>query len=162
MQLRDPDIYALIQKIGEHFNTNISSRYIRPVLMNIQVDSENGINIAALTERYEQYRYQGYQLSDLYRQILALSWFCFRIRHTVLNDLKNQVFLKDAGARTGQDKVFRDMAIFNFPANLQVLVGLLVELYSKAQAEDKRFNEGRRLVKDTIPELKNLEHYLHE
>ena len=51
MQIRDPDIYALIQKIGEHFNSNISNRYIRPVLMSIQVDSENGINIAALTER---------------------------------------------------------------------------------------------------------------
>lgn len=162
MQIRDPDIYALIQKIGEHFNSNISNRYIRPVLMSIQVDSENGINIAALTERYEQYRYQGYQLSDLYHQIFALSWFCFRIRHTVLNDLKNQVFQKDAGPRTGQDRVFRDMAIFNFPANLQVLIGLLVELYNKAVAEDQRINVGKRLIKDSIPDLKNLEHYWHE
>ena len=79
MDFEDKDIYALIEKIGVHYNQNVANRYIRPVLGAVLAESEFSGDCTALTERFEQYQYQGYYLDDLYRQILALFKLCEKI-----------------------------------------------------------------------------------
>ena len=55
-RIKDPQIVRLIERIGEHYRTNISNRFLRPVLLQLQVDKNTWDQIEILTEKMELYR----------------------------------------------------------------------------------------------------------
>ncbi|MDR0496957.1 MAG: hypothetical protein LBH42_05020, partial [Treponema sp.] len=60
MQVRDAQIIRLIERIGEHYRTNISNRFIRPTLLTLPLEKSTWDSIEMLTEKLEQFRYQGF------------------------------------------------------------------------------------------------------
>lgn len=152
MQIRDAQIIRLIERIGEHYRTNISNRFIRPTLLTIPLEKQSWDQIETLTEKIEQYRYQGFHLDELYRQILAAARFVSVIRRDLVPSLRNRL----AMSSTGPDKVLRDMAVNNFASNLQVFADLVNELYILLVELDKNEAKGRRPLYMSIPELNDV------
>lgn len=152
MQVRDAQINRLIERIGEHYRTNISSRFIRPVLLQLPLEKQSWDLIEELTEKTEEYRYQGFHLDDLYRQLAATAHFVSLTRHDIVPGLRNRI----SGAASGPDKVLRDMAVNNFASNLKVLADLLNELYVKLVELDKADAKGHRPAYLSIPELEDI------
>ena len=142
----------MIERIGEHYRTNISNRFIRPALLQLPLEKQSWDLIEILTEKIEQYRYQGFHLDELYRQIIATSRFVSITRRELVPSLRVRL----AGIGSGSDKVLRDMAVNNFGSNLQLLADLLNELFVCLVELDKAEAKGRRPLYMSIPELKDI------
>ena len=152
MPVRDAQIIRLIERIGEHYRTNISNRFIRPALLQLPLDKMTWDQIEILTEKIEQFRYQGFHLDELYRQIAAAARFVSLTRRELVPGLRNRL----GGSQGSSDKVLRDMAVNNFGSNLQLLADLLNELYVKLVELDKLDSKGRRPLYMQIPELSDI------
>ena len=152
-RIKDAHIVRLIEQIGEHYRTNISNRFLRPVLLQLQIDKTTWDLIEILTEKMELYRYQGFHLDELYRQIAACARFVEVARNRA--NIKNKLNSVPTG---GQDKILRDMALSNFAYNLKVWADLLNELFVGLVEMDKReAGEGKSLpVYSQMTELYNV------
>ncbi len=152
MQIQEPEIVRLIERIGEHFKTNISNRFIRPVLLQLPIDKQSWDLIEVLTEKIEQYRYQGFHFDELYRQIAVAARFVSLCRKEIVPTLRSRL----SGGGSGPEKVLRDMAVNNFASNLQLFADLLNELYVKLVEIDKRESKGRIPVYKQMTELQEI------
>ena len=153
MPIREPHIIRLIERIGDHYRVNISNRFIRPALLQLPLEKQSWDQIEILTEKLEQYRYQGFHLDELYRQIVAASRFVSVTRRELVPTLRMR-FAGHGGS--GADKVLRDMAVNNFGSNLQLLADLLNELFVSLVEIDKAEAKGRKPLYMNIPELKDI------
>ncbi|MDR0876993.1 MAG: hypothetical protein LBN21_02985 [Treponema sp.] len=152
MQVRDAQVVRLIERIGEHYRTNISNRYIRPALLQLPLEKQSWDQIEVLTEKFEQFRYQGFHLDELYRQISAAARFVALTRRELAPSLRNRL----GGGGGGPDKVLRDMAVNNFGSNLQLFADLLNELYVSLVELDKADSKGHKPLYLQIPELQDI------
>ena len=151
MQVKDQEVVRLIERLGDHYRSNISNRYIRPALQHLPLDNQTWDLIEKLTERSEQYNYQGEHLDDLYRQIAAAARFTALARKDLAPTLRLHL-----GSGPGTDKVLRDMAVNNFLSNLKILADILNELYLKLVALDKEDSTGRVPLYLQMPELNEI------
>ncbi|MDR0321096.1 MAG: hypothetical protein LBI28_06310 [Treponema sp.] len=149
-RIKDPHIIRLIEQIGEHYRTNISNRFLRPVLLQIQIDKNTWDLIEVLTEKMELYRYQGFHLDELYRQIAA----CARFIEIARN--KTTIKSKLSTLPESRDKILREMAVSNFASNLRVFSDLLNELYVSLVDMDKKDSGKTVPVYSQMPELYNV------
>ena len=151
--IRDAQIVRLIERIGEHYRTNISNRFIRPALLQLPLEKQSWDQIEALTEKIEQYQYQGFLLDELYRQVIACSRFVSIIRLELVPILRNRL---SGHTSSDSDRVLREMAVNNFSSNLKLFVDLVNELYIKLVELDKKEAKGKRPVYMSIPELQDI------
>lgn len=161
MQVKNPEIFALIETISEHYRNNISNRFTRRALSSMSLDPGSWNLIEELTEKAANYRYQGYHFDELYGQVLALARFIYQARKQVSPNLRQ---LSSFGATkvSDSDRIFRDMAIVNFASNLKILADKLDALYVKIAALDKEAAGSLPPVYSTIPELRDMGRYLVE
>ena len=152
MPVRDARIIRLVERIGEHYRTNISNRFIRPTLLQLPIEKQSWDLIESLTEKVEQYQYQGYHLDELYRQIAAAARFVGHARRDMVPGLRNRI----GGSSDGSDRVLKDMAVNNFASNLQLFADLVNELYVCLVDLDKAEAKGKRPVYLSIPELQDI------
>jgi len=149
----DAHIVRLVERIGEHYRSNISNRFIRPALLQLPLEKQSWDLIEVLTEKIEQYRYQGFYMDELYRQIVAASRFVAITRRELVPSLRLRF---NANASAGPDKVLRDMAVNNFGSNLQVFADLVNELYVSLVEIDRAKAKGRRPLYQSIPGLQDV------
>jgi hypothetical protein len=152
LQVKDAHIIRLIERLGEHYRSNISNRFIRPTLLTLPMEKQSWDLIETLTEKIEQYRYQGFHLDELYQQSIAAARFVSVSRRDLVPTLRNRL----AGNGPGPDKVLRDMAANNFASNLQLFADLLNELYVCLVEMDKTQAKGRRPLYASVPELSDV------
>jgi len=156
-RIRDAQIIRLIERIGEHYRANIANRFLRPGLLQLPLDKMTWDQIETLTEKMEQYRYQGFHFDELYRQIAAAARFVATGRHETTTSLRNRLG-SDPG---GPDRVLRDMAINNFASNLQLFADILNELYTSLVKLDQEASvKGRKPVYSQMPELSDFSRQL--
>jgi hypothetical protein len=153
MQIQDPQIIRLIERIGEHYRTNISNRFIRPALLQLPLENQSWDLIEVLMEKVDQFRYQGYHLDELYRQIAAAARFVALARRELVPGLRSR---QDNSGISGSDKVLRDMAVNNFASNLQLFADLLNELFIKLVEIDKLDSKGHMPLYVQLPELQEI------
>ena len=153
--VRDAQVVRLIERIAEHYRTNISNRFIRPALLQLPLEKQTWDSIEALTERIEQYRYQGFHLDELYRQIIASARFVALARRDLVPNLRNRL-----GSGSSPDRVLRDMAVNNFGSNLQVFADLTKELFLSLVELDKQDAKKGRPLYASFPELGEVDHQL--
>lgn len=156
MLIKDPGVIALVLKVADQYNENIATRFLRPYLTGILSEGELSRQVSALTEQTDAVSTQGIHLDELYRQIHGMARFIYLVRVNVLPNIRNM-----AGS-TGNDsnKIYRDMAVNNFGANLSILADLVNELYIRAVEYDQRKNPKGRTVGLQIPELAEIGRYL--
>ncbi|HTX72809.1 MAG TPA: hypothetical protein VMC79_08270 [Rectinemataceae bacterium] len=163
MQVKNPEVFSVIESIGDHYRTNISNRFTHRALSSMSLDPGTWNLIEELTEKSENYRYQGYHFDELYGQILAAARFIYQAKRQVLPNLRYLAGGASAGSQgVESDRVFREMAINNFGPNLKILADKLNELYVKVAALDKDAAGQKAPVYTTIPELREIGRYLIE
>jgi hypothetical protein len=157
VSITDESVIRLVKQLVDHYHTNISNRFIRPMLLQIQFDDVLWNQIDSLTERFDQLGYQGHYIEDLYRQISALAKFIDAVRREVVPTLRYRV---GNNFTDKTDKVLRDMAVHNFSSNLQVFGELVFELYNKLVEIDTETAKGKRPVYKQFAELDDIEEKL--
>ena len=156
MNIKDPDVYRIIEKIGDHFQTNVSNRFIRKALVVLELPQSEWDRLENLTAKSEYYKQQGFTFDELYEMILASAHFIHQARAQLVPNLRSML---SAGS-TDKEKVLRDMAAQNFPVNLEIFSDLVNELYLKTTSLDRTAHENKKPVYERIPELKELGKYL--
>jgi hypothetical protein len=151
-RIKDAQIIRLIEQIGEHYRTNISNRFLRPILLQLNIDKSTWDLIEALTEKIEIYRYQGFHLDELYRQIAACARFVEIARNNMIPTLRNRL----GNMPGGNDKILREMAASNFASNLKLFADLLNELFVNLADKDKNEAGKSQPVYTQIQELYNI------
>jgi len=155
--ITDDSVSRLIKQLVDHYKSNISNRFIRPVLLQLQFDDTLWSQIESLTERNEKIGYQGYHIDDLYRQISALGKFVYAVRREIAPTLRYRI---GNNFTDKTDKVLRDMAVHNFSSNLQVFAELIFELYKKIVEIDTAAAKGKRPVYKQYADLDDIEEKL--
>lgn len=152
MPVKDPDIYRIVEKVGDHYTNNVSNRFIRKSLMILELQQAEWDRLDNLTAKSEYYKQQGFQFDELYEMVLAAAHFIHEARQKMLPNIRGML---GAGSND-QERVLRDMAAQNFGVNLKILADLINELYLKTTSLDKAAHEKKRPVFERIPELKEL------
>ena len=156
-RIKDPQVIRLIEQIGDHYRANISNRFLRPILLQLQIDKNTWDSIEVLTEKMEMFRYHGFHFDDLYRQIAA----CARLVESARNNMTPTLRSKLNAIPGGHDKILREMAANNFASNLQVFADMLNELYVILVDLDIIQTAGRNQpVYTQIPELLGIGRFL--
>jgi hypothetical protein len=154
-RIRDAYTIGLIGQIGEHYQTNISNRFLRPVLLQLPLDKNTWDQIENLTKKNELYRYEGFHIDELYRQVVAAARFVEAARRE-LPTLRNRLNVN----AHAHEKVHRDMAANNFVSNLQFFAELVNKLYTNLVEIDNNDPDCQPPVYLKIPELMSIEHQL--
>ncbi len=166
MAIREPDIYRIVEKIGDHYQNNINNRFMRKALLHLELKQSEWDRLDGLITNADDYKTQGFQLDDLYEIVLAASRFIFLARQVLVPNLKSIVTMSAGSARSRakedpeKDKTLREMAISNFPVNLVILTDLVNELYAKSTELDKLAHGNKQPLYEKIPELKEVARYL--
>ncbi len=156
MQVKNAEIFSLIETIGQHYRNNLGNRYLRRAMTSMVLEPGTWNLIELLTEKSENYRYQGFHYDELYQQIVAIARFIFEARTSILPNLRHLV-----GPTAGDsDRVYREMAINNFGANLKILADYVNELYVKTVSLDKEASGAKPAAYTRMPELAELGRYL--
>jgi len=152
-RIKDAQVIRMVEQLGEHYRTNISNRFLRPLLLQLQLDKNTWDQIELLTEKLELFRYQGFHYDELYRQIFACARFVEAARNGIIPNLRSKL----GSLPTDHDKILREMAASNFGSNLQVFADNLNELYVLLVSMDKTaVTKSRPAIYTTIPELENV------
>lgn len=160
MVIKESEIFKTIEKISIHYKTNIYNRYVRKALMLMNIPHSVWSLIEDLTEKIQYYRQQGYQISELYDQIIAMKTFVEHAQKEVIPNLKtilatsHETVLTKRTLEDEKEKIIREMAIHNFPANLKILSDLLDELFRGVAEIDKKYNSPP--IYEKIPDLRQL------
>ena len=156
-QVRDAQVISLIERIGEHYRTNIANRFIRPALLQLPLDKATWNHIENLTEKYEQFHYEGFHLDELYRQVAAAARFVAATRRDVAPSLRQRL---SGGSSGGPDKVLKDMAVNTFSSNLNLLAELLNDLYTRLMDIDIVAAKDKKPLYQQVTEFRDLEDIL--
>ncbi len=166
MPIKDPEIFKIVEKIGDHYQNNVNNRFIRQALLILEISQAEWDRLDGLTTKSDYYKAQGFQFDELYEMIIAAAHFIYQARQKIMPNIKSMVsrgsqngFGKKSGSPE-QDKVLRDMAAKNFPINIEILTDLVNELYVKTTSLDRQAHEKKPPVYEKIPELKELGRYL--
>ena len=152
MRIKDAQIIRQIEQLGEHYRTNLANRFLRPLLLQLQIDKHTWDQIEFFTEKIELLQFDGIHLDELYRQIAACAKFIEVARNNLIPSLKYKV----SAMPNNSDKILRDMAASNFSSNLQVFADLLNEIYISLAAMDKKNSGEKPPVYTQVMELQSL------
>ncbi len=161
MQVKDEEIFRIIEQLGDHYKSNISNRIMRKALLKMDLDNATWDRVERLTEISDYQRMEGYSFHELYEQVLAMALFVNYAQHRLLPNLRG-LLTGDESPRFGggtvgaNDKVLRDMAINNFRSNLGILSDIVNDLYLKTVELDKHLNGEQNAVYSRMPELRQL------
>ena len=163
MTIKVPDIYSIIEKIGDHYQKNINNRFMRKALLHLELPQSEWNRLDGLTAKSDYNKAQGFQLYELYEMVLAVAHFIYQARQKLIPNLKALIAQRVARGSEGppdKEVILRDMAFRNFPANLGILSDLINELYMKTTELDRNAHEKKRPLYERIPELKDLGRFL--
>jgi hypothetical protein len=143
----DPEVLEAIKKLAEHFQSNVNNRFLRDILIHLEVSDSDWRMIERLTSPKRIDEIQGYGVEQLYDGIIALARFIYTARREAVPAIAN---FNPHGAST-----FMKMAINAFPANLATLSKMVLDLYRKMPDQAGEVVPGRH-----FEELGRVEHYL--
>ncbi len=155
MPVKDPDVFKLIERLGDHYQRNINNQHVRKTFMSLSIANSSWELIDNLTSKGEYFKYQGYQYQELYDQIMAAASLVYQLRQQVLPGLRGLINRASPG-----EQVVLKMVVANFPTNLSIFADLLNELYLKVTGLDRAEHRGSAAVFEKNPELAQLGHYL--
>lgn len=155
MQTKSPEIFKLVDRIGEHYRASLANRFLKPAFYKLNLEHRDWDNIESLTEKNDLNRYQGFHLDDLYAKILSFARFVQQSRQVILGNAKG---LAVAGLRnpTQQERILAEMAGANFGTNLKVLADLLNELYVVTTQVDQSLSNGKAPLYTRMGELHDI------
>jgi hypothetical protein len=153
--VKSDDVIKAIERISYHYHLNITNRVLRPLILQLYIDERTWKQIETFTERLEDYRYCGYKLDDLYKQLAACARF-IEIARNGIYSIKNKV-KADVKA---PDRIYREITVNNLPNNLQILSDLLKALYALLIEFDQKNSGKNHPVYTQVQELSGIHHLL--
>jgi hypothetical protein len=152
--VRDPIVLQMVEKLGEHYRTNIDTRFIRNALLQLSLEKKQWDLIEDLTSA-SQHHFEGFMLGTLYRQLAAAAKLTSLARRDLVPNIRNRVTV--LGSNSGPERILRDMAVNAFETNVDILVQMTNQIFAALVELDKADRKnGRRPLYTQMPELVDL------
>jgi hypothetical protein len=152
--VRDPVILQMVERLGEHYRTNIDTRFIRNALLQLPLEKKQWDLIEDLTSA-NQPRFQGFMLGTLYRQLAAVAKLASLARRDLVPNIRNRVAV--LGSSSGPERILRDMAVNAFGTNMDIFMQMTNQIFATLVDLDKADQKnGRRPLYTQMPELVDL------
>ena len=161
MIVKDPEIIKLIQELGEHYRNNINNKYVKKAYLNLTLDMGDFNRIESFTEEANYAVSYEYGFNELYERILSLARFVHDVKSNILPNLRGLAGSAE-GPQADKEKILRDIALNNFPANLGILSDMVHQLFIKIFELDKRENGESTPFFNKNPDLKEIGQLLIE
>lgn len=153
MPTKDSNLFAIIERLGEHYRNNINNRYVKDALSRIPLDRTDREKINSLTEMPDYIKMQGIEYTDLYEKILAMARFIKMAQSDVVPTLSPGGGSMSASS---QEDILRNMAVGNFGSNLGILRDITNELYVKAAELDQEEHSTSQPVYKRMAEMREI------
>jgi hypothetical protein len=156
--VKDAELVKAIDRLGDHYQRNISNRFIKQALSHLSIPQATWERIDRLTTKSGYAEANGYEFEELYEMILAAATLVSQARKHVVPSART-FGGRSGGRATAGDRgegVLREMAFQTFPSNLMLFADLVNELYLKTVELDKRDHAGKKGVFERMPELRDL------
>ena len=163
MAFRDVQVYALIDQIREHYHTNLFNHHFRLAFSKLNMTAQLWERIDTAMDSSMHDKAVGYSFREVYELIHAMAVLVHKLRNQVGPDLR--AIMGADGFRDGappkRDTVLRDMAISNFPANVDILANLTYDLYIRVLLLDKEGHKMKPPVYTRMREISEVESFLN-
>jgi len=156
MQVRSPELFQKLEKLAQHYNSNVASTYLKAEIATLTLPRRDWDEVELITARQEVFRHQGYHLDELYLKLLSLARLVHQARNHLAPGLKNKVANRLA-SRSPQERLMAEMAAANFLPNLSVLADMVLDLYEMTMREDQAQSQGKTKFLASVPEAKEIE-----
>jgi len=153
--IKDTEVVKIIERCSYHFHLNIANRVLRPYILQLYLDERTWNYVELFTEKLELYRYSGFKLDDLYRQVAACSRFVQTVRngvHAIKTNIKSDT--------RAPDRLYREMTVNNLPNNLKVFAELVNSLFIVLVDFDKKNSGDNPPLYTQMTELDNVSYIL--
>lgn len=133
----------IVQKISEikaHFDKNLNNKYVKNVVLKIDVGSEVKHNMGILLDYKTLYFDSKGTIDDLYSSIKAIAIFIREVQIRVLNNISSftgDSFFAASGSKDPNERILFQMAIKNYPMNIRLLAKMNFELLKMVIEYDK-------------------------
>ncbi len=144
----DREVLEAVKRLAEHFQSNVNNRFLRDILIQLDVSDSDWRMIERMTSPRQIDDMQGYGVEQLYDGIVALAHFVYAARREALPAIAK---FNPPGASP-----IAKMAIKTFPANLDTLSKMVLDLYRRVRDQAGEVTSGQH-----FEELDRLEHYLN-
>ena len=160
MKFKDAYIHDLIEILANQYQYFIKNKFINYHLLNSNITKNDWIHIEDLIDSNKYYESEGYDLNDLYDQILSLSSFILKIKKEILPKLKNEAAIR-MRKMSGENKILYEMTLDNLPKNLRIFYEKIIELFINAKKTDKRINGEENMLYIKLPYIREIEKNLN-
>jgi len=153
--IKDDEVVRIIERCGYHYHLNIANRVLRPYILQLYLDERTWNYIELFTEKLELYRYKGFNLDDLYKQVSACARFIQTVRngvHAIKTNVKSDV--------RAPDRLYREMTVNNLPNNIKVFAELVNSLFVILVDFDKKHSGDNLPLYTQMAELDNVSYIL--
>jgi len=153
--VKDDEVIKIIERCGYHYHLNIANRVLRPFILQLYLDDRTWKYIELFTEKLELYRYKGYKLDDLYKQVAACSRFIQAVRNGI-----HAIKTKVRADTRAPDRTYREMTVNNLPVNLKVFAEMVNSLFILLVEFDKKHSGDYLPMYTEMQELDNVSYVL--
>ena len=164
--IKDGEILKLVDKINDHFQKNITNRFLRKALLIMEIPQAVWDTLDGFSDKAAYGKLEGYKFHELYELIIAAATFIHHAKKEIKPRLKailasgSTSVLSRNGPESDRDKVLKEMAISNFGSNLSIFADLINELYLKTVDLDKKMHPNAKCEYERNPELQKIGQYL--
>ncbi|HOF01549.1 MAG TPA: hypothetical protein PK385_10450 [Spirochaetota bacterium] len=121
------NIKSIISEIQTHYDKNLNSKYVKNLSLKLDIPAtiNQDKNIVLVNDLI--YIDSKGSIEDLYNGIRAVNYYVKEIEKNVLPHLSN--YASSIVSTNENDKILQQMAIKNYPMNIQILKDMIQKLF---------------------------------
>jgi hypothetical protein len=156
MNFKDKSVRDAIDRLKHQYQIFTSNQFIIYYLNEAGIPKNDWIDIEDLIDSNKYYEGEGYDLDQLYEQILTFSRFVVKLKKEILPKINSDA-QKRIARLSADNKVLYKMTVDNAPGNVKVFYDIIIDLFIKIKKiDEKRSGEGKMLY-DKRSYLKEIE-----
>ncbi len=159
MLLKDQKIFDTIEKLKERYYIFSSNNFVKSYLFESDISKNDWMDIEDLLNANQYYDATGYDLDNLYNQILTFARFLTRLERDIVPKMQNEANAR-ANTLSKDNRVIFKMTVNNAPGNVKTLEELIKELFVGLKSLDRSTHGEDKMLLHKKSYLKELEQRL--
>ncbi len=137
---RQDEIIQAINEMKLHFDKNLNNKYVRNVLLKLDITSDIKHNMNILLDYKTLYFDSKGTIDDIYSSIRAIAFFIKEVQIRVLHNITaytGDTFFGASASSDSNDRILFQMAIKNYPMNIKFFAKMCFNLLKMVIEYDK-------------------------
>ena len=138
---RQDEIIQVINELKLHFDKNLNNKYVKNVLLKLDVTSDIKHNMSILLDYKTLYFDSKGTIDDIYSSIRAIAFFIkevqIRVLHNIVAYTGDIFFGASTSSNDSNDRILFQMAVKNYPMNIKLFAKMCFNLLKMVIEYDK-------------------------